>query len=98
MVRGGAIEGEVSCIILDSTWQLFRIARDTEALVADHLVLAGVMHRLDISFIWTVQEWQLESVVIFMDLIYSSMVNWSGMGTICWTLSFKEHFWSKILL
>ena len=54
LVWGAAVEGKVSCIISDSTWQLFRIARDIEASVADHLVLAREMHCLDSSFIWRV--------------------------------------------
>lgn len=54
LVWGAAVEGKVSCIISDSTWQLFRIAHDIEASVADHLVLAREMHCLDSSFIWRV--------------------------------------------
>ena len=71
---------------------LSKIARDVEALVADHFIFKGKTHNWDINFTSTIHDWELESVANFMDLINSSVINQSGMDEICWNPSPRSMF------
>ena len=72
--------------------ELFRIARNTEALVADHLLISRETHHWDIHFVKTVQDWELESVVTFMELLYSCSVRQNGVNNFCWTPPSRKAF------
>lgn len=57
-------------LLLERFPELYRIASDVEALVADCLILEGETLPLVIRLAHTVNDWELESVANFMDLIY----------------------------
>ncbi len=50
--------------------ELYRIASNLDALT-----LTGTSFHWDILFIRLIQDWELESIALFMDLIYSGVVS-----------------------
>lgn len=58
----------------------------------DHLIIYGETHHWDINFVRAIQDWELESMVTFMDLIYSSPMSRNGLDTLCWNLSSRNIF------
>jgi hypothetical protein len=52
--------------------ELFSIARDKEALAFDYLDSSGSYVHWNPSFFRVVRDWELESLVAFLDLLYSS--------------------------
>jgi hypothetical protein len=55
----------------DSFPELFRLARVPDASVADHLLILGSSHHWDIVFSRQAQDWELETMIAFMELLYS---------------------------
>jgi hypothetical protein len=55
-----------------------------DASVANLMRITNGVIAWDLSFIRSVQDWELESLVVFMDLMYSSIVRDSGDDKICW--------------
>ena len=54
--------------------ELFRIARVPEAAVADHIRSIDSTRHWDIAFCRLVQDWELEVVASFMELLYSCSI------------------------
>lgn len=59
--------------------QLFCIACNKEAFVVDHLIFWNDTIHWTMNFIHTVQDWELESITSFLDLLYSTSMK--GFGT-----------------
>lgn len=59
--------GEVT---LDSMFpELYSIARNKEALVSDYMYSSGIYVHWNPAFVKVVQDWELESLVAFLDLL-----------------------------
>jgi hypothetical protein len=64
--------------------ELFHLARVPEASVADHLQYLCSSHHWDIDFSRSVQDWELEEVAAFMELLYSCPIRRGSLDSLCW--------------
>ena len=72
--------------------ELFRIACNRNAQVADFLRFHnGVMH-WDLSFICSIQDWELESLAYLMDLLYTISRHGIGEDSILWGPNKGKYF------
>ena len=82
--------------------ELFVISRDREASVDDIMSFPnGILH-WDLRFSRNVHDWELESLSIFMELIYSLPLKGEGDGKLGWRhnlnkgFSVKEYYRSRV--
>ena len=74
---------------------LFRITRNKEALVKEHLQYRNEVVSCVLNFIRPIQDWEVESLSSFLDLLYSSSVKGYGLDKVCWCGSQKKGFQVK---
>uniref|UniRef100_A0A2N9I6S0 V-ATPase proteolipid subunit C-like domain-containing protein n=1 Tax=Fagus sylvatica TaxID=28930 RepID=A0A2N9I6S0_FAGSY len=72
--------------------ELFRLARNKEAYIGDYIVHRNGSIHWDLDFTRSVQDWELESVSTFLDILYSTKVQGSGADTLLWSTSGKKDF------
>ena len=78
---------------------LFRLARNQEATVADHLHFHGTTPIWDVEFLRPAQDWELDVVESFMGFLYSIPMRPGRLDSILWNLSSHASFEvSSILL
>ena len=51
----------------------------------------GVLHR-DLQFVRAIQNWELESLMNFMDIIYGMVIKWIGEDKMRWKPDHKKSF------
>lgn len=68
-------------------FELFGIALDKDVSVEELLFFIVESYHWDACFVCPVQNWELELVVSFMDLIYSGPIRRGGTYTLCWNPS-----------
>uniref|UniRef100_A0A2N9G274 Phospholipid/glycerol acyltransferase domain-containing protein n=1 Tax=Fagus sylvatica TaxID=28930 RepID=A0A2N9G274_FAGSY len=71
---------------------LFSIASNKEAAVADYMQIRHGNLHWEVTFVRNLQDWELESLVSFLDRIYSVSFNVSGMDQMCWQRDSKTDF------
>ena len=75
--------------------ELFRIARNKEALVRDHIRYQNGGVFWDLNLTRHAQDWELEAVFSFMELMYSSSAKGHGEDRMCWRGHSKDGFQVK---
>ena len=64
--------------------ELFGFSSVKDSSIADVLRLSNGVSHWDVRLSRLAQDWELESLISFMDLIYSKSVKGEGMDRICW--------------
>ena len=82
----------VQCSLKAGFLELYRLARNEEALVSDHLRSHNERVSWDFNFTCHAQDWELEAVASFLELLSSSSVKGYGEDRLCWRGSSKEGF------
>ena len=72
--------------------ELYNIASNKDASVAKLLLSSEANYHWNIRFTQLVQDWELESVASFMDVIYFGSWRRNGLDKICWKLSTRGVF------
>lgn len=63
--------------------ELYHIARDKEAWVADHLHFQNGSVTWSLNFIRPAHDWELESISSFIEVLYQSGVKGYGLDKVC---------------
>ena len=64
--------------------ELYKLASNREASVKDLVLYDGTNFHWNVSFTCLVQDWELESVTEFLDVIYTVAPTQGVLDTICW--------------
>ncbi len=72
--------------------EIYRITRDKDALVANHLRVHNDVVHWELDFICSIHDWELESVSNFLDLLYSVSTKGQGVDQMCWKPSATKVF------
>ena len=71
---------------------LYSLAQNNEATLVEHLQVRGGSVHWELNFSQAIQDWKLESLSIFLDLLYSSKVDGVGVDGLCWRSSTHNEF------
>jgi hypothetical protein len=72
--------------------ELFSIAREKDASVAALMSFSNGTLHWDVNFSRNLQDWELESLAAFMELIYSQTLDGTGQDQLCWNKMEKKAF------
>ncbi len=64
--------------------ELFRLARDKNACVADNFQRLGDSIHWEVTFSRLAQDWELESFLSFLELLYVVPITGIGEDKVCW--------------
>ena len=87
-----------SCSLKEAYPELFRITRNKEALVREHLQYHNGEVSWVMNFIRPIQDWEEESISSFLDVLYSSSVKGYRLDKVCWRGSQEKGVSSEIIL
>jgi hypothetical protein len=68
----------------DSFPELFCLARNRDAMVADLRSVSNDTTHWDINFTRLVHDWEVDSVSSFFNVLYSARVGREGDDSLCW--------------
>ena len=72
--------------------ELYRIARDKDALVSAHFQVRNEQIHWSLDFVRATQDWELESIASFLDLLYSTKLKGIGADVMLWLHSPQKGF------
>jgi hypothetical protein len=81
-----------TCSLKDAYPKRFRIARNKEAFVGDHICYQNEVVSWVPNFTPHAQDWELESISSFLELLYSSSTKGHGEDRMCLNGSSKDGF------
>jgi hypothetical protein len=84
-----------TCSLKDAFPELYRIARNKEAFVGNHLQYQNAVVSWDLNFTQSVQDWEIESASSFLELLYLRSAKGYGSDVICWDGSIMKGFQVK---
>jgi hypothetical protein len=64
--------------------ELFCLARNRDALVADLMIAHNDVVHWDINFIRLVHDWEVDSISSFFNVLYSIRMGQGGDDKLCW--------------
>jgi hypothetical protein len=76
--------------------ELYCFTRYKEAVVVDHIHYQNDSVTWLLNFIHPAQDWELESISSFINLLYKSGVKCSGLDKVCWKGSLGKGFQVKL--
>jgi hypothetical protein len=71
---------------------LFRLARNKEALVTHYMQVRNDSTHWCLDFIRPIQDWEMESLSSFLDLLYTIKVKLNSDDTMCWQPALQQGF------
>ena len=74
----------------DAYLEFFRIARTKDACVADNFQRLGASIHWEVTFSRLAQDWEVESFLSFLELLYAVTITGNGEDKVCWQPS-KSH-------
>jgi hypothetical protein len=72
--------------------EFYSITQDKEAFVAKYLRIRNDKIHWEIDFIHSINDWELESISNFFELLYSASIKGQGQDQICWKPSGSKAF------
>lgn len=72
--------------------ELYRIAQDKEANVADHMEQYHGTFQWQVNFVQAAHDWELESFSAFFELLYLAKVSGQGEDRLCWKNDSQKEF------
>ena len=79
----------------DAYLEFFRIARTKDACVADNFQRRGDSIYWEVTFSRLAQDWEMESFLSFLELLYSVTIIGIGEDKVCWQPSQSHTFQVK---
>ena len=76
----------------DAYPKLFTISRTRDASMADPMSFRNSLLQCDMTFTRSVQDWELESLSSFLELIYSKTLSGRGDAKLCWGVGLPKEF------
>ncbi len=71
---------------------LFSIAADKEAAVADLMSIRNGKIHWEVTFVRNLQDWEIDALVSFLDLLYAVSLHDSRVDQLCWQRNSKKGF------
>ena len=81
-----------TCSLKDGFPKLYRIAWNKAALVMDHLHYHNESVSWEFNFTRHAQDWEIDAIASFLELLSSSSVKGYGEDRMCWRGSSKDGF------
>lgn len=81
-----------NCSLKKTFLELFCITRDIDAVVADHMVDDNDGLHRDMNYFKLVHDWELDSITLFFNTLYSVRVGRGEEDKFSWNLSKRQSF------
>ena len=80
------------CTLQETFLELYCISRTKDSLVAEVMCWSARTIHWDVQFRLALQDWEQESLDLFMDMVYSSTMWGFGPNKVCWKLARSRGF------
>ena len=72
------------CTLQEAFLELYCISRTKDSLAAEVMCWSARTIHWDVQFRLALQDWEQESIDLFMDMVYSSTMRGFGPNKVCW--------------